>query len=50
VTGVNSLIKTVKDVESEVGKGMKTLENAIDAINEGLKVLLPSITDLVTKK
>jgi len=41
VTGVSSLLKTVKDVESEAGKGVRTLENAIDAINEGLKVLLP---------
>jgi len=41
VTGVSSLLKTVKDVESEAGKGVRTLENAIDAINEGLKELLP---------
>jgi len=40
VTGVSSLMKTVKDVENEAGKGMRILENAINAINEGLKVLL----------
>jgi len=40
VTGVSSLLKTVKDVESEAGKGVRTLENAIDAIEEAVKVLL----------
>lgn len=40
VTGVSSLLKTVKDVESEAGKGVRTLENAIDAIEEAVKVII----------
>ena len=40
VTGVSSLLKTVKDVESEAGKGVRTLENAIDAIEEAVKVIM----------
>ena len=40
MTGVSALLKTVKDIESETSKGLRSLENAIDAINEGLKVLL----------
>lgn len=40
VTGVSSLLKTVKDVESEAGKGVRTLENAIDAIEEAVKVIV----------
>ena len=40
VTGVSSLLKTVKDVESEAGKGVRTLENAIDAIEEAVKVVV----------
>ena len=40
MTGVSSLLKTVKDVESEAGKGVRTLENAIDAIEEAVKVIV----------
>lgn len=39
VTGVSTLLKTVKDVESEAGKGVRSLENAIDAIEEAVKVM-----------
>jgi len=41
-------MKTVKDVENEAGKGMRALENAINAINEGLKVLLLVCNVLLT--
>ena len=40
VTGVSTLLKTVKDVESEAGKGVRSLENAIDAIEEAVKVIV----------
>ena len=48
VTGVSSLLKTVKDVESEAGKGVRTLENAIDAIEEAVKVIVVTNCDCVT--
>lgn len=47
VTGVSSLLKTVKDVESEAGKGVRTLENAIDAIEEAIKVTTECCQDFL---
>ena len=38
VSSVSSLLKIVKNVEDEAGRGVKTLENAIDAVKEELKV------------
>lgn len=46
MTGVSSLLKTVKDVESEAGKGVRTLENAIDAIEEAVKVTVTHHNDV----
>lgn len=40
VASVSSLLKIVRNVEDEAGRGVKTLENAIDAIKEELKVSL----------
>lgn len=38
VSSVSSLLKIVRNVEDEAGRGVKTLENAIDTIKEELKV------------
>ena len=38
VAEVSSLLKTVKNIESEADKRVRTLEKSIDAINKGLKV------------
>ena len=35
---MSSLLKIVKNVEDEAGKGVKSLENAIAAIKEELRV------------
>ena len=38
VTSVSSLLKTVKNVEDEAGKGVRTLENAIERIASEITV------------
>ena len=38
VSSVSSLLKIVRNVEDEAGRGVKTLENAIEAIKEELRV------------
>ena len=38
VTSVSSLLKTVKNVEDEAGKGVRTLENAIERISSEIAV------------
>ena len=35
---VSSLLKTVKNVEDEAGRGVRSLENTIDSIDADLKV------------
>ena len=37
VAKVSSLLKTVKNVEEEAGKGVRSLENTIDAIDAELE-------------
>ena len=38
MSSVSSLLKIVRNVEDEAGRGVKTLENAIEAIKEELRV------------
>ena len=38
VAKVSSLLKTVKYIEYEVGRGIRSLENTIDSINADLQV------------
>ena len=38
VAKVSSLLKTVKNVEDEAGRGVRSLENTIDSIDANLQV------------